>query len=216
MIRWNNANQLLATSLFVDVLTADDFDVLNLFRAMNPPAQFVIQDQDTSQIYQVWQMTAPVIEFPDWFEVPVALVSSGGVGVFSHNTRIAVLLMTEGAGSATTVGITIDGGGSTIATGVKGYISVPFDATITGWDVVADQSGSVSIEVDKKANGIPNTTTDKISASTPIALAAAQIAQNGSIAGWTTAVAAGDVIGFNVVSATTVTRVTATIRMTKT
>ena len=216
MIRWNTANQTLATSLFVDVLTSDDFDVLNLFRAMNPPARFVIQDEDTSQNHQVWQMTAPVVERPDWFEVPVALVSSGGAGTFSHNTRIAVLIMAEGTTGVSTLGLTIDGGGATVTTGVKGYISVPFACTITGWDVVADQAGSVSIEVAKKAGSVPNTTSDKISASTPIALAAAQIAQNGSIAGWTTAVAAGDVIGFNVVSAATVTRVTATLRMTKT
>jgi hypothetical protein len=121
----------------------------------------------------------------------------------------------EGPGAAATFGLTIDGGGSPVTAGVKGYISVPFACTITGWDVVADQAGSITIEVAKKAGGVPNTTTDKISASSPIALAAAQIVQNGSIAGWTTAVAAGDVIGFNVTAATTVTRVTATIRMTK-
>jgi hypothetical protein len=121
-----------------------------------------------------------------------------------------------GPGAAATFGLTIDGGGVAVTTGVKGYISVPFACTITGWDVVADQAGSITIEVAKKAGGVPNTTTDTISGGSPIALSSAQIVQNGLVSGWTTAVAAGDVIGFNVVSATTVTRVTATIRMTKT
>lgn len=114
-----------------------------------------------------------------------------------------------------TIGITIDGGGSAISTGVKGYISVPFNGTITGWDIVADVAGNISVEVYKKAAGIPSLSTDKISASSPILLSSAQLAQNGSIAGWITGVATNDVIGFNVLAALTVTRVTATIRVTK-
>lgn len=113
------------------------------------------------------------------------------------------------------IGITIDGGGSTITTGVKGYLSAPFAGTITGWDVVADQAGSITVEVDKKAGGVPNTTTDKISASSPVSLSGAQIALNGSIAGWTTAVSEDDVFGFNVTAAATITRLTVTIQITK-
>jgi len=120
-----------------------------------------------------------------------------------------------GPGAAATFGLTIDGAAATVTTGVKGYISIPFAATITGWDIVADQAGSITIAVAKKAGAPPNTTTDTISSGSPIALSAAQIVQNGPISGWTTAVAPGDVIGFNVTSASTVTRVTVTVRMTK-
>ena len=95
-IRWNTDGQLDATALYVDVLTADGFDVTALFQAMHPPQEFVIQDKDLSQKFQTWSMTAPVILYPDWFEVPVALVASGGPGssVFSQNTNLAVLLIT--------------------------------------------------------------------------------------------------------------------------
>lgn len=115
------------------------------------------------------------------------------------------------------LGITIDGGGGVITAGVKGYLSIPFGCTITAWDIVADQAGSISIDVCKHAGSVPNTTTDKISASAPIALSSAQLVQGGAITGWTTAVAAGDVIGFNVTgSPASVTRVTATVKVTKT
>ena len=45
------------------------------------------------------------------------------------------------------IGITIDGGGSPFTTGVKGYASSPIAGTITRARVMADQSGSVVIDV---------------------------------------------------------------------
>jgi hypothetical protein len=122
------------------------------------------------------------------------------------------------------IGITIDGGSSVISTGVKGYVQIPYGATIVGWSIMADQSGSISIDIDKHSSSappsaptIPNTTTDKISASAPISLSSAQ---SGAVAAagvstWTTAVAQWDVIGFNVTSAATLTRVTILIEMTR-
>lgn len=117
-------------------------------------------------------------------------------------------------------GVTIDGGGSAIGTGQKGYIQIPFPGTITGWSIVADQAGSISVEIDKHASSAPpaaparpNTTIDKISASAPCALSSAASASGGTseVSTWATAVAGYDVIGFNVASAATVTRVTVTL-----
>lgn len=114
-------------------------------------------------------------------------------------------------------GITIDGGGSTITTGVKGYVTVPYAGTITQWTLLADQSGSIVIDVwkDTYAN-YPPTVADTIAGSEKPTLSAATKNQDTSLTTWTTAVTAGDVIGFNVDSATTVTRVTLVIEMTAT
>jgi hypothetical protein len=90
-IRWNSETQRLSTALYVDVLTADGFDALSLFRLTPALAQFVIQDKDLSQNSQTWSVTAPVIEYPDWFEVPVSLLFTTGAGEFSNNTQLAVL-----------------------------------------------------------------------------------------------------------------------------
>ncbi len=119
------------------------------------------------------------------------------------------------SGITSVIGMVIDGGGSAITTGVKHYLSIPFACTITGWDIVADQSGSISVEIDKHAAAVPNTSTDKISASAPVSLSSAQLAQGGSISGWTTAIAANDVLGYNVASAATLTRVTIGLRVTR-
>lgn len=119
--------------------------------------------------------------------------------------------------STRTIGITIDGGGSAITTGVKGYIEVPFAATITGWTLLADVSGSIVIDVwkDTYAN-FPPTVADTIAGTEKPTLASVQKNQDLALSTWTTAVASGDILGFNVDSAGTVTRVTLIIRMTVT
>lgn len=113
--------------------------------------------------------------------------------------------------------MTIDGGGSAITTGVKGYLEIPFDMTITGWTLMGDQSGSIVIDVwkDTYAN-FPPLDADSIAGSELPTLSTAQKNQDLALSTWTTSVTAGDILGFNVDSATTVTRVTLTIRGTKT
>jgi hypothetical protein len=110
------------------------------------------------------------------------------------------------AGSTEAVGIVIDGGGSTPATGSKGYTQVPYNCTITGWTMLADVSGSAQITVKKSTYaGFP--TTSSIVAAAPPALSSVQKASNVLLPGWTTTITAGDVLEFNLDSATTVTRI---------
>lgn len=113
---------------------------------------------------------------------------------------------------AKTVGIVIDGGGSAITTGVKGYLQIPFNATITGWTILADTSGSCVVDVwkDTYAN-YPPTIADVITASAKPTLTAATKATSTTLTGWTTTITAGDVLAFNVNSASTVTRITVTL-----
>lgn len=105
------------------------------------------------------------------------------------------------------ISFVIDGAGSVIATGdIKTYPTADFACTINRIDISADQSGSITVDVWKAAGAIP-TSGDKISASAPLTLSSAQLAQNGSRTGWTTAVSVGDVFGFSVITVATVTRV---------
>lgn len=112
--------------------------------------------------------------------------------------------------------LNLDGGGSAITTGQKGYVRVPYSMTITGVEVVADQSGSIVVDVwkDTYAN-FPPTDADSITASAPPTLSTAQKSQDVTLTGWTTSVTAGDYIGWNVDSAATVTYVTVCIYGTK-
>jgi hypothetical protein len=113
-------------------------------------------------------------------------------------------------------GITIDGGGSVITTGVKGYITIPYSGTINGWDILADQSGSIVIDVWKDTYAsFPPSVADTIAGSEKPTLSSAQKNQDNSLSTWTTSVTADDIVAFNVDSASTVTRVTLSIKITR-
>lgn len=106
-----------------------------------------------------------------------------------------------------TTGITIDGGGSAITTGQKGYIQCPFTGTITQCTLVADQVGSCVVDIWKTTYaGAPPTVANTITAAALPTLAAAIKSTDVTLTGWTTAVVTGDVLGFNVNSASTITR----------
>ena len=108
------------------------------------------------------------------------------------------------------VGVTIDGGGSAISTGVKGYTSIPATGTIVRVRLLADQNGTAVMDIwkDTFAN-FPPTVADTITAAAKPTLAGPADSYDDTVlAGWTTAVTAGDVLGFNVDSAGTVTRLT--------
>ena len=102
----------------------------------------------------------------------------------------------------------IDGGGSAITTGQKGHLVVPFNMTITGWDIFADQSGSIVVDVwkDTYAN-FPPTVADTIAGTEKPTLASAQKNQYLTLTTWTTGLTKGDNLAFNVDSITTVQRV---------
>lgn len=108
----------------------------------------------------------------------------------------------------------IDGGGSAITTGIKGDLEIPFACTITGWTLLLDQSGSIVIDIwkDTYAN-YPPTVADTITASDKPTVSATTKGQDLAPTGWTTSIAAGDTLRFNVDSITTATRAVLSIRV---
>lgn len=110
----------------------------------------------------------------------------------------------------------IDGGGSAITTGIKGDLQIPFACTINSWTIMADQSGSIVIDVwkDTFAN-YPPTGADSVTGSAKPTLSAAQAATSSTLTGWTTSISANDIIRYNVDSASTVTRVTISLTVTR-
>ena len=123
-----------------------------------------------------------------------------------HDGTNFQLMSPSGAPVVRSIGITIDGRGSAITTGVKGVKTIPFACTITSWEITSLESGSLVIDAwkDAKTNGTP-TVADTITASAKPTLSAATNASSSSLPGWTTSVAANDIIVFNVDSASTTT-----------
>lgn len=108
----------------------------------------------------------------------------------------------------------IDGGGSTITTGSKGFVEIPFACTIQQVTLLADQSGSVVLDIKKSTYaGFP--TTSSIVASAPPTISSAQKSQDATLTGWTTTISAGDILEYSVSSASTITRITISLKVTK-
>jgi hypothetical protein len=116
-----------------------------------------------------------------------------------------------------TLTLIIDGAGSAITTGEKGHLEIPFSCTINAVTMLAYPSGSIVVDIwkDTYAN-FPPTNADSITASAPPTITTAVKSQDSTLTGWTTAIAAGDVLAFNVDSCTTITRVTISLKVTKT
>ena len=111
----------------------------------------------------------------------------------------------------------IDGGGAAIATGIKGDLEIPFACTIARNTLLADQSGSIVVDVwkDTYAN-YPPTDADSITASAPPTITTATKSQDSTLTGWTKAIATGSTLRFNVDSCTTIEKCTLALKVTKT
>lgn len=119
--------------------------------------------------------------------------------------------MINGTNTTTsTVGMTVDGNGSAITTGSKGYIQLNANYVVTGWTLTADQSGSIVVDVHKCAKGaFPTTAT--ICAAAPPTLTAQQRADSTAVGTWTTVLNTDDVLEFIVDSCATIQRCTLTL-----
>lgn len=112
---------------------------------------------------------------------------------------------------------TFDGGGVAITAGVKGDIRIPFACTINRATMLADQSGSMVVDIwkDTYANYAP-TVADTITAAAKPTIAAATKSEDSTLTGWTTSVTADDILRFNVDSCATITRCVLELRYTRT
>lgn len=113
------------------------------------------------------------------------------------------------SGKAIIVGFGAAGFDLVLTTGVKAYVEVPMSLRITGWSLVANESGSIVIDVwkDSWAN-FPPTVADTIAGSEKPTLSSAQKNQDLSLSTWDDEIDAGDVLAFNIDSVTTVEQVT--------
>jgi hypothetical protein len=129
--------------------------------------------------------------------------ANGGTGITNNPNVLGLELV-------------IDGGGLAITTGIKGYLEVPFACTVNTWTLLADQSGSITVDVYSDTYANYGTNTSMVGAGTKPAIASATKAQSAPSSWTTTSIAAGNIIGFNVTAATTVTRVTISLKVTRT
>lgn len=115
----------------------------------------------------------------------------------------------------TTINYIIDGAGVAITTGIKHDLVVDFACKVTAWTILGDISGSIVVDIwrDSYAN-YPPVVGDSMTTSEKPTLSSSTFNQDTSLntgAGWT--INAGDILRFNVDSATTVTKVTIALKV---
>jgi hypothetical protein len=110
----------------------------------------------------------------------------------------------------------IDGGGSVITAGTKGYLEVPFNCSINAWTVVGDVAGTIVIPV-KNCTYANFPTTYSLSGTEAPSLNAAQKGQDTNLTTWSYQVNAGDILEFSVnATPATVTKVTVSLKAVRT
>lgn len=110
----------------------------------------------------------------------------------------------------------LDGGGAAISANTKTDLCIPYNCTINSWDLVADQTGSIQIDIWKQSySSYPPLVGNSITASAKPIISSSTKAASSTLTGWTTSLSAGDYLRFNVDSCSTITRAILTIKVTR-
>jgi hypothetical protein len=98
----------------------------------------------------------------------------------------------------------------------QAWVQVPFDCTITSYELTADQSGSIVIDLWKDTfTNFPPTVADTITAAAKPTLSSAQASTDSALTGWTKTLSAGDYLLANVDSADTLEKAILIINVTR-
>jgi len=104
--------------------------------------------------------------------------------------------------------VVIDGGGSTLTTGIKGMVRFPWQAGIEGWDMVVTTgtitSGSFGVDlyVEDRSSAAACSSNSKITAAAPPTISSGlETTLDSTLASWTTLVVAGDYLVFDIIDA---------------
>lgn len=120
------------------------------------------------------------------------------------------------------IGIDIDGGGSVISSGYKGFIRVTKACEIKKVTLLGDKaSGSVVVDIWKCSyanydGGVTHpVNADSITSAAPPTITSASKSEDSTLNGWTKSIAAGEILGFNVDSCSTFEKVILELEVTK-
>src|SRR6185369_13083053 len=118
--------------------------------------------------------------------------------------------------------LVIDGGGSVISTGTKADLFFDWACTILGYTMLGDQTGSIVVDIYKctysqyDAGSTHPVAGDTITGSSKPIINNGTKNQDTTLSGWTTSVAANDVLRFQVTGGTgptSTTRVTIALKV---
>jgi len=97
----------------------------------------------------------------------------------------------------TGIGVAVDGGGTLASTGQKGYIRLPYNATIYAWSVLSDVATTAQFDVWKRQSVLPDAAYSICGSSKPN-LTGATTGYSNVLTAWSNVtIQANDIIGWN-------------------
>lgn len=157
--------------------------------------------------------------------VPLAFI--GNAPQYAAQALASANVATTEAGIATTMAaavvasglgvvITAPTGGN-LTTGVKADLEIPFNCTIQRCDVLLDQPATITLDIWKSSYAAyPPTVANSIVGSSPPTVTADVKSSDSTLAGWTTAISAGDILRFSITNTTPVSRCTVSFKIVRT
>ena len=126
-------------------------------------------------------------------------------------------MVLAGAQQISSIEVILNGNGYVLSPGVKAHVEAHFPFTIQAVEMFADAVGSMVVDIwkDTYAN-YPPADPDSITSSSPPTLSGASKSTDTVLSGWTTSVAAGDVLAFNIDSVSLISRVTIALKIART
>lgn len=156
--------------------------------------------------------------FLDQKQYSVVLTDTNGTTIWQADPVAPYIPATETLGGTVVAECTVDGNGNVPSTGVCGDAYVPIACTIVAAVLQSNFAGSCVIDVWAApfVTNTPPTAANSICASDLPTLSSSVSSIDTALTGWTTALAAGTALRFNIVSVSTLTRFTLSLIATAT
>lgn len=190
----------IVTAVVPRLAEANSWSGLNTFSKIAMPGSTIATLPSASSVPNQWFVATDGASTCDTTtgggSIPV-LVQSNGTAYIAPNCT-----------TKRAIGYSFDGGGSALSGTRTGYVTVPFACTITAWNMTLGPSGTATVDVWKIASGtaVP-TVANTITASATPAIPSGTALHSAALTGWTTAVSANDIVGFNLSAVSTATSV---------
>ncbi len=141
-----------------------------------------------------------------------------GFGQFSTISATSISATTFYGNGSNITGLT-GGLGVTVnnpsTPGVKGFVTLPYNATIVGWDIIGNTTGNCAFDIWRGTSySIPNDTNTITGSEKPI-LSNQQINYDNNLTTWQTYLSANDTIAFYLISAETLSSINLLIKVIK-
>lgn len=137
-------------------------------------------------------------------------VGFGAVNLASTNAVTGTLPLGNLGTRTASIQATIDGGGSAITTGSKLDLRIPVACTITRATLLADQTGSIVVDIWKNSysnysSSVPSSS-QSITSTTPPTISTGTKSQDATLSGWTNSISANDTLRYTVYSCSAISR----------